>query len=172
MIEADREQFAQVVMGMALLYGQKPSLMSTEIFFDSMQDWDIRDFKVAAARLMKICEFMPRPKDFEKLKAAGKETAGEAFGTVRKWLKYSPLGYTLEPGTPRNIAAAIQACGGANAIAMCTIEGLPFLEKRFTQHFNEISGVNETRAALPGITGTEGRVLLTDGIDDDETSED
>lgn len=147
----DRGPFLEIIMGFAELKGKSLSAPALELYWNAMQAWSIEDFRAAANQLIRTCEWMPMPKHFEDLRKAGRETAGEVFGGLRQWLKYGPYGYTLDPNTPRPIAAAIRAMGGADAYAMCEVEKLPFLEKRFCEHYDQITGAEEIREELPEI---------------------
>jgi hypothetical protein len=151
MKDIDREEFGKVMIGLQEMYGKTLGLGAVGLYFNALRVWSIEDVKTAAERLIQTCEFMPRPVDFWRLRDAGKPAAGEVFATVGKWLIYSPQGYTVRADTPRPIAAAIAAMGGANAYAMCEETKLPFLEKRFCQHYDQITGVEDTRRAVPGI---------------------
>jgi hypothetical protein len=145
----DKADFLKVLNGVALM--RKAPLVPEvlELWWACMSDWRIEDFKAAAIHVLKTSAFMPTPKDFEDLRKAGRETAGEVFAGLRQWLKYTPNGYTLKPNTPRNIESAIRAMGGPNAYANCQEDKLPFLERRFCEHFETLQGATDTRTALP-----------------------
>lgn len=147
----DRKAFLEIVIGFAELKGKALSAPALELYWNAMQGWELRDFQSAANQLLRTCEFMPVPKDFEDLRKAGRETPGEVFAGIRQYLRYTPNGYLLQPGTPRAIANSILAMGGPNAYAMCDEEKLPFLERRFCEHYEQIRDVEDTREALPQI---------------------
>lgn len=147
----DKVQFLKVMNGIAAM--KKATLIPEvlDLWWACMADWNIEDFKAAAVQVLKTSTFMPTPKDFEDLRKAGRETAGEVFAGIRQYLKYTPNGYTLQPHTPRNIESAIRAMGGPMAYAMCDVDKLPFLEKRFCEHYEQITGADDTREAVPQI---------------------
>lgn len=149
MILADREAFLEIVVGFAELKGKSLSAPALELYWNSMQHWSLAEFKTAANQLLRTCAFMPVPKDFEDLRKAGRETAGEIFAGLRQWLQYSPTGYTLQASTPRAIASALGAIGGPHAYAMARADQMQFLERRFCEHYDDISGAEETRQAVP-----------------------
>jgi hypothetical protein len=157
----DRKPFLEIVMGFAELKGKQLSAPALELYWNAMQDWNLADFKAAAEQLLKTCEFMPTPKHFEDLRKAGKETAGEVFASIRQWLQYTPNGYTVKQETPHAIAASIRAMGGPNAYAMCEEDKLPFLERRFCEHYDQIAGVEEIRDRLPQIAQSQNRLRLS-----------
>ena len=157
----DKAEFAKVVLAFAELKGRQISLPVVDLYWDTMQSWSIQDFKAAARHLLRTCKFMPEPKDFEDLRKAGKETAGEVFASIRQWFQYTPNGYTVKPETPHAIAASIRAMGGPNAYAMCDSDKLHFLERRFCDHYEQISGVEEIRDRLPQIAQSQNRLRLS-----------
>lgn len=148
---SDKPAFLKVLNGMAAM--KKATLIPEvlDLWWGCMEDWDIEDFKAAAIQILKTATFMPTPKDFEDLRRAGRETAGEVFASIGRWIVYSPHGHTLHPDTPRPIAAAIRAMGGPGAYMMSDESKLPFLERRFCQHYDQITGVEDSRDAVPQI---------------------
>lgn len=147
----DKPQFLKVLNGMAAM--KKATLIPEvlDLWWGCMQDWNIEDFKATAIQILKTATFMPTPKDFEDLRKAGRETAGEVFAGISRWIVYSPHGHTLREDTPRAIAAAIRAMGGASAYMMSDASKLPFLERRFCQHYDQITGAEDIREAVPQI---------------------
>lgn len=155
MIPSDEPEFVRIV---AALAAQKPGKPLTDdaiaLFWLSMQDWTIEEFKSAAAHLNKSVEFMPNPYHFEQLRKAGQETAGEAFQRARQILRrLSPREYIGHQSGDARLDAAIRACGGYEALAMCTTENIGFFERRFAEHFESISDAESVRGALPQLTG-------------------
>lgn len=148
---SDRENFLKIVVGFAELKGKMLSAPALALYWNAMQDWELDDFQAAANQLLKTAQFMPQPKDFEDLRRAGRETAGEVFARIGEYLEYSPHGYRIKAGTPRSIESAIRAMGGADSYAMCRSDQVHFLEKRFCEHYEQISSHEDTREALPQI---------------------
>jgi hypothetical protein len=157
----DGEKFRNIIRGMSRMYGTEPDGLVLDAYWIALNDWAFEDFQSAAQLLMKTRKFMPRPSEFEDLRKAGRETAGEVFAGLRQWLRYSPSGYTLKPETPRSIASAFSAMGGAQAYAMCDAAKLPFLERRFCDHYEEISGADDTREVVPQIAYGDAALELT-----------
>lgn len=148
----DRKAFLEVVIGLAELRGRTLSAPALELYWRAMQDWPLDEFRQAAAHLVKSSQFFPTPADFERLRKAGRVTAGEAWiaavDIAAKGLYRS--GRTVGGITDR----AVAAIGGYQAIGMCDESKLHFLERRFAEHFNAIQDADDTRTALPQITGT------------------
>jgi len=152
MIASDRQKFIEIVLGFAELKGKQLSAPALELYWRAMQGWSIEEFQEAAEELLRTCEFMPMPKDFEDLRKAGRETAGEAFASVRRYLCWGLNGYTLDAHCPPLIAKAVRAIGGPNVIAMCDEEKLHFLERRFCEHYETMQDSQDARDAVPMLT--------------------
>jgi hypothetical protein len=149
---ADAVDFADIVTGFAELKGKQLSKPALKLFWNSMQHWDMEDFRQAANQLIRTCDFMPTPKDFEELRKAGRPTAGEAWADIRAMARQS---YTAQPDDP--IAArALQALGGLRAVAMCDSDKVHFLERRFAEHFESIQDSEDIREAVPQIAYSSG----------------
>jgi hypothetical protein len=149
MIPTDRTEFVKIVMGFAEVRGKQLSLPAVEFYWGAMQDWSIEDFRAGANLLAKTSDFMPQPGDFEKLRKAGRETAVESW--ARAVAHASSSRYRLGPlGIPR-IDMLVAALGGYSAIAQCDESKLHFLERRFTEHFENVQDADDTREAVPQI---------------------
>jgi hypothetical protein len=156
----DKAEFAKVVIGFAELKGKVLSRPAIELYWLAMQDWSIEDFKAAAAHLLRTCTFMPEPKNFEDLRKAGRDTAGEAWIAARRYLRWGLHSHTLDESCPPLIARAVHAIGGPNVIAMCDEDKLTFLEKRFVEHYADIQDSEEVREAVPQIARQPDRLAL------------
>lgn len=151
----DRKKFLEIVVGFAELKGKALSAPALELYWNSMQGWSIEDFSQAAQHLVRSCEFMPTPKDFEDLKRAGNPTAAEAWAAARKALQWTVNGYVEKPGTDPLVSQALRSIGGANALAMCETGKLHFLERRFCEHYEALQDAAEVRDAVPQIAGPD-----------------
>ena len=151
MMPADRKPFLEIVLGFAELKGKQLTAPALELYWNSMQHWSLEDFREAAEHLVRTEKFFPGPDAFEALRNAGRETAGEAWASIRQYLKWTVNGYQLEADTPDLIARCISAIGGANAIAMCEEEKLHFLERRFCEHYETMQDSDDVRRAVPRI---------------------
>lgn len=131
----DFTRFRAVLAGMAELYQRELSGTLLDAYWLALRDWTLPDFEAAAAGLMASAKFMPRPADFNALRRAAETTGAEAWQRVlancARW-RYGQAG----DGDP-TIDAALRAIGGNQRVAMCHIDKLPFLEKRFLEIFDE-----------------------------------
>jgi hypothetical protein len=155
----DRKRFLEVVVGFAELKGKQLSAPALELYWRSLQHWPLGDFLQAAEHLIRTCEFMPLPKDFEDLRRAGRPTAGEAWtravascGSCREISRamgahYGNGGTCGDPFIDR----VVRAIGGYKTIAMCDSEKLHFLERRFAEHFETMQSVADVREEVPQI---------------------
>lgn len=152
----DRKAFLEVVIGFAELKGKQLSAPALELYWRAMQSWPIEDFRAAAEQLVRTCDFMPTPKDFEDLRKAGRPVPAEA------WLWARAIAKTWRPNmaAPRAnnalIDRAVESIGGYRAIAMCNSDVLGFLEKRFIDAFESIQDAEDTREAVPQIAANGG----------------
>lgn len=152
----DRTAFLEVVIGFAELKGKALSAPALELYWNAMQAWTIEDFRAAAQHLVRTCEFMPTPKDFEDLKRAGQPTPAEAWEKARAACQWTVNGYVEKPGTDPLVSKALRSIGGANALAMCDEDKLHFLERRFAQVYESLADSNAIREALPLIASKTG----------------
>lgn len=154
----DKPDFLKVMNGMAAM--RKAPLIPEvlDLWWACMEDWKLEDFKAAAIQVLKTQTFMPTPKDFEDLRKAGRETAGEAWAKAIGWAA-SGAYRDCQMGDPIT-DRAVRALGGYKAIAMCDEDKLHFLERRFAEHFESIQDATDTRAAVPQIAYGEGSLRL------------
>lgn len=150
MTPADRAAFGEVIAGLAELKGRVLSKPAIELFWRAMQDWPLDEFRAAAAHLVRTCPFMPSPADFDALRRAGRPTSGEAWLQAVRCAATSAYRHCETPGGV--IDRAVAAIGGYSAIGMCDESKLHFLERRFAEHYESMSGADDTRAALPQVT--------------------
>lgn len=160
----DKQAFAEIVTGFAELKGKSLSTAALKIYWNSMQHWEIAAFREAANQLLRTCEFMPTPKDFEDLRKAGRPTAGEAWtevlNYVRKGFVYwdagrpTPNAAVQKPASPLT-DRAVAAIGGYQAIAMSETDKTHFLERRFAEHYEAMQDADEVREALPQVAFSE-----------------
>ncbi len=145
----NREEFFQVLIGMAEIKSKEMTTEAFEIWWNAMQAWEISEFKKAAGYLLKNCQFMPTPYDFEQLRKKGETSAHEAWATVLAhaegpWRK-GVLGDAL---TDR----AVGMLGGYRVIALTDKDKLGFLERRFLDHYNDFQDTQDVREALPNLS--------------------
>ena len=160
MTPADRKPFLEVLVGFAELKGKQLSVPAMELYWRAMQQWTLSEFKAAAEQLLRTCGFMPLPKDFEDLRKAGRQTAGEAWADVLRYARYeySPSGLQLidfqrreEPRFDPFVLRVVNAIGGFRAIAMSDVDRTQFLERRFCEHFETMQEAADVREAVPEI---------------------
>lgn len=141
MLPADRRAFLEVVIGFAELKGKQLSAPALELYWNAMQDWSIDEFRAAANTLIRTCEFMPTPKDFNDLRKSSEPTKGEAWARVLSHLKGGYRSGGIAPGIDR----AVRALGGYRALAMMPADQLPWQEKRFAEHYEDMAEAEEKR---------------------------
>ncbi len=165
----DFGRFRSVMAGMAKLYEREIDGPLLDAYWLALRTWSLPDFEAAAGRLMATETFMPRPADFNALRKASRPTSGEAWSVVLDHVRsgryrWSDGGTTFTPNAPpppdELTNAAVRALGGYKAIAMIDEDQLPFLERRFAEHYTSMQDAAEIRQSLPQIAGPPARELL------------
>lgn len=158
MTNEDFDEFSKVVIAFAELRGKELSVPAQKLYFRALKHWQLDEFKRAAEHLLRTCEFMPTPKQFEDLRRAGEPTAAEAWAMALSACVNWRSG-ALPAG---RIARAAAAVGGFQAIAMANTErDLPFVQKRFLEAYDELSDVEPVRDELPQIAERGARAALS-----------
>lgn len=164
----DRRDFCQIVLGLAELYGKELSSPALALYWNSLRDWPLDDFRTAAELLLRRCEFMPAPRDFEALRRAAQPLAGEAWARVLAHLRGGyRSGAGIDDGGP--IDQAVRSLGGYQSLALRESKYLGIEERRFVEHFAQVIEAVEVRRALPRLAHaksetTAGPRLLTDAL--------
>lgn len=156
MQQSDFQHFHAVMLGMSKIYERELDQPLLDAYWLALRDWPLQEFERAAAQLMRTSRFMPRPADFTVLRRAERPTAGEAWALVLehlrtgayRWDSGPPTWNDAMPKLDRSIERSVRALGGYRALAMMPIDQLPWQERRFAQHYAEMTEVEETRAAL------------------------
>lgn len=154
MTQDDYDGFCEVVIGFAELKGKQLSAPAVELFWHAMRHWPLDAFRAAAEQLLRTCQFMPTPKDFQDLLRAGEHTAGEAWDAV-----YLGRGVVTE-----RARRAAEIASSGRRLGMLDIEReVPHVQRRFIEIYNELTDVEHTRAALPDLEEVIARIR-TDGL--------
>lgn len=153
----DRAAFVKVLNGLAAIKpGAKLTPEGIEVYWLALQDWPLEEFKAAAAHLAGAHEFMPNPYHFSQLRKASRPTAPEAWEQARRASGSAiQCGHVTHNGTCGDelIDRAVRGIGGYGVIAMCETDKLPFLERRFAEHYAALQDAEEIREAVPQIAG-------------------
>jgi hypothetical protein len=151
----DKPAFAKTLIGLSQVKpGGKLTEEGLEIYWLSLRGWSLEEFQAAAVHLADTIEFMPNPYHFNQLRKAGQPTSGEAFERARQIVRrLNPREYRGHQSGDARLDAAMRACGGYEALAMCTTENIGFFERRFAEHFESITDAESVRGALPDMTG-------------------
>lgn len=154
MIDADRMEFVLLLNGLAAIKpGKGLTPEGLELWWLSLQDWSIEEFRSACAHLSYSVEFMPSPYHFAQLRKAGRATAGEAFARALAHVRTG--GYRHDNPLDALTENVIRALGGWRALAITTEDRLPFVERRFCEHYESMMNTEDVRVALPHVAGDE-----------------
>ncbi len=145
----DKPEFVRVITSLAAIKGKDLTKDVFLLWWQCLKDWPVDDFKNAAGYLLKNCQLMPTPYDFEQLRKKGEISAREAWAMALHhadgaW-RHGVLGDAL---TDRVIAAL----GGYSVIALTHKDKLGFLERRFLDAYNDLLDTTVAREALLDLT--------------------
>ncbi len=145
------QRFVNLMRGMGRIFSNELDNVVLDVYWVTLREWSMSEFEAAVGYLMAHSQFMPRPADFAKLRAAGKPTADEGWRIALQRCK--------DWRTPREAQDAVDnaaaAIGGYRSIAMADIEtALPHVQRRFLDAYEKITVASEVRAALPTIAPT------------------
>ncbi len=147
MIDADKPEFAKVLIGFAELKGKQLSKPAVELYWCAMQHWEIQDFQAAAVQLLRSCAFMPTPFDFEQLRQA-------AAGALpdEAWMQL--LENHGECSDPIG-AKALRSLGGWQVVGFVDMTRLPWLKERFREAYENFHESQTAVAALGHESGSQ-----------------
>lgn len=151
---SDFPRFQSVMTGMAELYQRELSAPLLDAYWLALADWNLQEFEAAAAQLMKTEEFMPRPVAFNKLRKAGRVTAAEVWIEVLEHARHDSPNFMN--GHVRGLSdlanRALRAIGGLSTVAMSDPSKTTFLERRFSEVYDQMDESDEVREALTGFS--------------------
>lgn len=157
MQQADFTRFRNVMTGLAKLYEREIDQLLLDVYWLALRSWSLEDFESGAAHLMRTSKFMPRPADFNELRKASLPTAGEAWAAVLEHLKtgtreWTDGGRTWNggPTLTAEIDRAVAVLGGYRALAMMPTKELPWMERRFTEHYGDLTEAVQRREVIAG----------------------
>ena len=137
MLPTDREMFVRVLNGLAAIRRVELTKEAVEMWWGAMRHWQIEAFKIAAEQLLRTCQFMPTPYDFEQLALAEWPTAAEA------WLGYD--------GDDQDVLQIIDQCEamvfGDLRRGLVQNDEMPWRQKRWIEAYNEMIEARKTRCA-------------------------
>jgi len=158
---SDFKRFNAVMTGMAEMFNRETSDALFDAYWLALRDWSLQDFERAAGHLLQHAKFMPRPVDFTELRKAGEPTAGEAWEVVMAGCQ--TYGAASRPGPETRVGRAVAAVGGWDAIRRADVEtSLPHIQRRFLDHYEELSDVDPVREQLPHIAAKGELAALRD----------
>ncbi len=149
MDSGDRPEFVRVLNGLAAIKRVDLTKDVYELWWQSMNGWPIEDFRNAAGYLLKNCQFMPAPYDFEQLRKKGEVSAHEAWAMALHHADGAWRQGVLGDALTDQVRAAL---GGYSVIALTHKDMLGLLERRFLDAYKDILDTSVVRKALPDLT--------------------
>ena len=145
----DHQEFVRVLTGIATIKRVDLTAEAFELWWNAMKEWEIGDFKDASGYLLKNCQFMPAPYDFEELLKKQRPSAHEAWAEA---LRFASGGWRTGMHEDNRINSVAGTLGGWSVIALCNYEKLGFLERRFIDTYDDFIHGDDVRVALPNLT--------------------
>ena len=155
----DRPEFVRVLNGLAAIKRVDLTKEAYELWWQSMKSWPIDAFKDAAGYLLKNCQFMPAPYDFEQLRKKGESSAHEAWSMALVHAEGAWRQGVLGDAMTDRVVAML---GGYRLIALSNKDKLGFFERRFLDAYNDLLDTGGVRKALPDLT--EKTRIRSDGL--------
>lgn len=157
MLPAEAERFRSLLCGIGRVFGHEPDAVVLDAYWLALQSWSIAEFEAACSHLLRTSKFMPRPAEFEALRLASRPTAGEAWATAVEHVRSGR--YRQQPSSPV-VERAVRLIGGWTVIAMSEESKLPFIERRFAEHYAAMLHAEDIRAAVPQLAAPPSAQLL------------
>ena len=145
----DKPEFVRVITSLAAIKGKDLTKDVLLLWWQCLNDWPVDDFKNAAGYLLKNCQFMPTPFDFEQLRKKGEVSAHEAWAMALRHADGAWRQGVLGDALTDQVAAAL---GGYSVIALTHKDKLGFLERRFLDAYKDLLDTSVVRKALPDMT--------------------
>ena len=156
----DRKRFAQVLLAFGEIHGRTLTKEALELYWATMQHWDIQDFESAAKELLRASQWFPKPFDFEALRDAGELQAPEAWALALQHVRSGAWRNGSDRPLDHLVHATAAAVGGWYAIATTPEPRMGFVERNFLQHFETLRVASRTRTRAPAIAPTPAGALL------------
>lgn len=173
--EAEKSSFVAALTELAAMKpGAKISERQHAVWWRtfSASTWTLEEFRQACAHFVTGIEFMPNPYHFDQLRKSMRTAPGEAWAFV---LDFVRKGYHRAhervssapkmdvPCVAPSIAKAVAAIGGFEAVAMSNRDQIPFLERRFAEHFEDLREADDLRESVPQIAAASASTLRVHG---------
>ena len=162
----DYNRFKAVMTGMAKVYERELDGVLLDAYWMTLKAWPLEEFEQAAAHLMGNSEHMPRPSAFTGLRKAGRQTAGEAWEHVLRYVRTGSYSGYNGPGRIEAPTAdaerAVNAIGGYRIIAQSEESEHSHMLHRFTQSYQEIREAGEVRQSVPQVTAPKTMSAIAD----------
>lgn len=157
MLPIEADEFRNLMRALCKVYNQEADALLLDAYWLALGSWSLIDFRSACSSLMQTSKFMPKPADFNELSKANRRTPGEAWLLAKQSASSCYYAGNYGPGGTSGdevVDRVVRMIGGYAVIAMCDIEKLTFLERRFCEHYETLEDRTEKRR-LPQISLSE-----------------
>lgn len=160
MDDSNKREFAQILQGLGEIRGKPLSKAALSVYWLALQDWDIQEFRAVAKYLLSNSQFMPTPYDFQQARQV-EDTADEAWLEVLQAIRTRH--HTSETSISPKIDHIVRMMGGYATLSMTNSEDIVWRQKRFAELWEEVSEVDDRRAALEHLPSYNGPRITNAG---------
>lgn len=156
MKEQDKLRFAQILTGLAELYGKEFSRVTMGLWFEALKDYDIEAISAAVSAHVKspdTGQYLPKPADVVKMIAGtSKESSHIAWTKVDKAVRQVGVNQTVVFDDPL-IHRVISDMGGWVALGDKTEDEWPFVANEFQNRYLGYKSRNVSAEYPPKLLG-------------------
>ncbi len=141
-----KPEFLETIAALAELQGRELSPAALKLWWRAMGHWELDDFKRAANFLARSSEFMPKPADFERLRANAALNPHEAWTAV---VAHATGGYRTGATIDAIVGETVERMGGFAMIGQSNRDRLQWLKRDFVEFYEAVVAEKVAAAALP-----------------------
>src|SRR5688572_14472839 len=124
MTDEDRPGFAEIMQGLAEMYGEKLSGVRVTLYFETLRDMPLAMIHEAMMQHLSVSKFFPRAAEIRALVPSAVQDAGPALETLMVAMKSREGYWGIPAGLPEPIVHAVNCLGGWRAITRMDVAEL------------------------------------------------
>ena len=146
MTPKQKPEFLQTIAALAEQHQRELSPAALKLWWAAMAHWKLDDFKRAATFLARSSEFMPKPADFERLRANAALNPHEAWSAV---VAHATGGYRTGAKVDAIVAETVERMGGFAMIGQSNRDRLQWLKRDFVEFYASVVDEKVAAGVLP-----------------------
>lgn len=152
----DRPVFAAAIGALMELHGKTPSESMLDLYWESLKQLSVNDFKVAIGKVARECKFMPKPVEIiEAIERSTKITAAMQWAHVRNMMYKIDIYGSPDFGPLVN--AVLHALGGWKVLCWKSLPDLVWYQKDFERLYTEFGAKDLSGLRTDGHVGEFGK---------------